>query len=42
MFRPLIIIKRIPSIDFMELHKLGFALSGVLTSARSCCSSCRA
>ena len=31
MFRPLIIIKRIPSIDFMGLHKLGFALSGLLT-----------
>jgi preprotein translocase subunit SecF len=31
MFRPLIIIKRIPSIDFMALHKLGFILSGLLT-----------
>jgi preprotein translocase SecF subunit len=30
MFRPLIIIKRIPSIDFMGLHKLGFALSALL------------
>ncbi len=31
MFRPLIIIKHIPSIDFMRLHKLGFALSLVMT-----------
>ena len=32
-FRPLIVIKRIPNIDFMGLHKLGFALSIVLTLA---------
>ena len=31
MFRPLITIRRIPNIDFMGLHKLGFALSLVLT-----------
>src|SRR5580704_6180267 len=31
MLRPLIVIRRIPSIDFMALHKLGFALSGLLT-----------
>ena len=31
MFRPLIIIRRIPNIDFMGLHKLGFALSLLLT-----------
>ena len=31
--RPLIVIKRIPNIDFMGLHKLGFALSIVLTVA---------
>jgi preprotein translocase SecF subunit len=31
MFRPLIVIKRIPNIDFMKLHKLGFALSLVMT-----------
>src|SRR5262249_53553392 len=31
--RPLIVIKRIPNIDFMGLHKLGFALSLVLTVA---------
>src|SRR5215469_16144312 len=31
MFRPLIIIRRIPNIDFMGLHKLGFALSALLT-----------
>jgi preprotein translocase SecF subunit len=31
MFRPLIVIKHIPSIDFMRLHKLGFALSLLLT-----------
>jgi len=29
--RPLIVIRRIPSIDFMGLHKLGFALSLLLT-----------
>jgi len=29
--RPLIIIKRIPNIDFMGLHKLGFAFSGLLS-----------
>src|SRR5262249_42274180 len=32
-FRPLIVIKRIPNIDFMGLHKLGFALSAILTVA---------
>jgi preprotein translocase subunit SecF len=32
-FRPLIVIKRIPNIDFMGLHKLGFALSIFLTIA---------
>jgi len=31
MFRPLIVIRRIPSINFMGLHKLGFLLSAVLT-----------
>ncbi len=31
MFRPLIVIKHIPNIDFMGLHKLGFALSLVMT-----------
>jgi preprotein translocase subunit SecF len=31
MFRPLIVIKRIPSIDFMRWHWLGFAFSAVLT-----------
>jgi preprotein translocase subunit SecF len=31
MLRPLIIIRRIPNIDFMGLHKLGFALSAVLS-----------
>jgi preprotein translocase subunit SecF len=31
MLRPLIIIKRIPSIDFMGLHWLGFVFSGILT-----------
>jgi preprotein translocase subunit SecF len=31
--RPLIIIRRIPNIDFMGLHKLGFVLSGLLTVA---------
>jgi preprotein translocase subunit SecF len=30
---PLIIIRRIPNIDFMGLHKLGFLLSGFLTVA---------
>ncbi|HXQ51781.1 MAG TPA: protein translocase subunit SecF [Stellaceae bacterium] len=30
MFRPLIVIKRIPNIDFMALHWFGFALSGML------------
>jgi preprotein translocase SecF subunit len=29
--RPLIVIRRIPNIDFMRLHKLGFAFSGLLT-----------
>src|ERR1700691_5118023 len=33
MFRPLIVIKRIPNIDFMALHKLGFVLSGLMTAA---------
>jgi preprotein translocase subunit SecF len=32
-FRPLIVIKHIPNIDFMGLHKLGFALSIFLTVA---------
>ena len=31
MFRPLIVIKRIPNIDFMRWHRLGFGLSLVLT-----------
>ncbi len=31
MFRPLIIIRHIPNIDFMGLHKLGFLLSALLT-----------
>ncbi len=31
--RPLIVIRRIPNIDFMGLHKLGFVLSLVLTVA---------
>ena len=36
--RPLIIIRRIPSIDFMRLRKLGFALSlDPDASARSAC-----
>ena len=30
MFRPLIVIKRIPNIDFMAMHKLGFLFSGFL------------
>jgi preprotein translocase subunit SecF len=30
MFRPLIVIKRIPSIDFMKYHWLGFIFSSVL------------
>jgi preprotein translocase subunit SecF len=29
--RPLIVIRRIPNIDFMGLHKLGFAFSALLT-----------
>lgn len=33
MLRPLIIIRRIPNIDFMGLHKIGFALSLFLTIA---------
>jgi preprotein translocase subunit SecF len=33
MFRPLIVIKRIPNIDFMALHWLGFAFSGALALA---------
>jgi len=31
MFRPLIVIKRIPNIDFMRWHMLGFGLSLVMT-----------
>ncbi len=31
MFRPLIVIKRIPNIDFMGLHWFGFILSGLMT-----------
>ena len=31
MLRPLIVIRHIPNIDFMGLHKLGFALSALLT-----------
>jgi preprotein translocase subunit SecF len=31
MFRPLIVIRHIPNIDFMRWHKLGFALSLVMT-----------
>jgi preprotein translocase subunit SecF len=31
MFRPLIVIRRIPNIDFMGWHKLGFAFSALLT-----------
>ncbi|HUK61474.1 MAG TPA: protein translocase subunit SecF [Stellaceae bacterium] len=31
MFRPLIVIKRIPNIDFMGLHWIGFILSGIMT-----------
>ncbi|MGO8915350.1 MAG: protein translocase subunit SecF [Stellaceae bacterium] len=30
-FRPLIIIRHIPNIDFMGLHKLGFAFSALMT-----------
>jgi preprotein translocase subunit SecF len=33
MFRPLIVIKRIPRIDFMGLHWLGFIFSGTLAIA---------
>src|SRR6201984_626667 len=29
--RPLIVIRRTPKIDFMAWHKIGFALSGLLT-----------
>src|SRR5436190_11992207 len=29
--RPLIVIRRTPQIDFMGWHKIGFALSGLLT-----------
>ncbi|HUB96473.1 MAG TPA: protein translocase subunit SecF [Stellaceae bacterium] len=32
MLRPLIVIKRIPNIDFMGLHWLGFIFSGILTA----------
>jgi len=31
--RPLVVIRRIPNIDFMGLHKIGFALSALLTVA---------
>ena len=31
--RPLIVIRHIPSINFMGMHKLGFALSGLMTVA---------
>jgi preprotein translocase subunit SecF len=31
MFRPLIVIRHIPNINFMGLHKLGFLLSAILT-----------
>ncbi len=31
MFHPVVIIRRIPGIDFMGLHRLGFALSALLT-----------
>ncbi len=31
MLRPLIVIRRTPKIDFMKWHKLGFALSALLT-----------
>src|SRR5260221_4417412 len=31
MLRPLIIIRKIPNIDFMGWHKVGFALSALLT-----------
>jgi preprotein translocase subunit SecF len=31
MFRPLIVIRHIPNIDFMRWHKVGFALSLVMT-----------
>lgn len=31
LMRPLIVIRRIPNIDFMGLHKLGFAFSALLT-----------
>src|ERR1700683_3330096 len=31
MMRPLIVIRRIPNIAFMAWHKVGFALSAVLT-----------
>ncbi|HUN46722.1 MAG TPA: protein translocase subunit SecF [Stellaceae bacterium] len=33
MFRPLIVIRHIPNIDFMGMHKLGFAFSMLLTLA---------
>lgn len=33
LLRPFIVIKRIPNIDFMGFHKIGFALSGILTVA---------
>jgi preprotein translocase subunit SecF len=31
MLRPLIVIRKIPNIDFMKWHKVGFALSALLT-----------
>ena len=31
MLHPLIIIRKIPNIDFMAWHKVGFALSALLT-----------
>jgi preprotein translocase subunit SecF len=31
MFRPLIVIRKIPNINFMGMHKLGFAFSALLT-----------
>ena len=31
MFRPLIVIRRIPNIDFMGLRMFGFALSAIMT-----------
>src|SRR6185437_4392832 len=31
--RPLIVIRHLPNIDFMRWHKIGFALSGLMTVA---------